>query len=74
MWNPWDNKLYNCAAIIQKGQIHRLIPKTHIPSYGEFYETRWFASGKDRHSSGRAKTFTPCAAASFIRAMICSAL
>ena len=45
--NPWDNKLYNCAAIIQKGQIHRLIPKTHIPSYGEFYETRWFASGKD---------------------------
>ncbi len=47
VWNPWDNKLYNCAAIIQKGQIHRLIPKTHIPSYGEFYETRWFASGKD---------------------------
>ena len=45
--NPWDNKLYNCAAIIQKGQIHRLIPKTHIPSYGEFYEARWFASGKD---------------------------
>ncbi len=45
--NRWDNKLYNCAAVIQKGEIHRLIPKTHIPNYGEFYEARWFASGKD---------------------------
>jgi len=45
--NRWDNKLYNCAAVIQKGEILRLIPKTHIPNYGEFYEGRWFASGKD---------------------------
>ena len=45
--NPWDNKLYNCAAVIQKGEILALIPKTHIPNYGEFYEARWFATGKD---------------------------
>ena len=45
--NPWDGKLYNCAAVIQKGEILRLIPKTWIPNYGEFYEQRWFASGKD---------------------------
>ena len=44
--NKWDNKLYNCAAVIQKGEILRLIPKTYIPNYGEFYEARWFASGK----------------------------
>ena len=44
--NKWDNKLYNCAAVIQRGEILRLIPKTYIPSYGEFYEQRWFASGK----------------------------
>ena len=45
--NPWDNKLYNCAAVIQTGEILALIPKTHIPNYGEFYEARWFATGKD---------------------------
>ncbi len=44
--NRWDNKLYNCAVVIQKGKILRLIPKTYLPNYGEFYEQRWFASGK----------------------------
>ena len=44
--NRWDNKLYNCAAVIQKGSILGLVPKTYIPNYGEFYEQRWFASGK----------------------------
>ncbi len=45
--NKWDNKLYNCAVIIQKGEILGLIPKTYIPNYGEFYEGRWFSPGKD---------------------------
>ena len=45
MWDKWDNKLYNCAAIIQKGEILGLIPKVYLPNYGEFYEQRWFASG-----------------------------
>jgi len=40
-----DNKLYNCAAVIQRGKILGLVPKTYIPNYGEFYEARWFASG-----------------------------
>ncbi len=38
-----DNKLYNCAVIIQKGQILGVVPKTNLPNYGEFYEKRWFA-------------------------------
>ena len=41
----WDNKLYNCAVVIQKGEILGLVPKSYIPNYGEFYEARWFASG-----------------------------
>ena len=45
VWNKWDNKLYNCAAVIQNGEILGLTPKTHLPNYGEFYEQRWFASG-----------------------------
>ena len=38
-----ENKLYNCAAIIQKGEILGVVPKTHLPNYGEFYEKRWFS-------------------------------
>ena len=38
-----QNKLYNCAVIIQKGVILGIVPKTHLPNYGEFYEKRWFA-------------------------------
>ncbi|WP_295633672.1 NAD(+) synthase [uncultured Intestinimonas sp.] len=41
----FENKLYNCAAVIQKGVILGLVPKTHLPNYGEFYEARWFAPG-----------------------------
>ncbi len=43
----YKNKLYNCAAVIQKGEILGLVPKTYIPNYGEFYEARWFASGRE---------------------------
>ncbi len=45
--DKWDGKLYNCAALIQQGEILGLVPKVHLPNYGEFYEKRWFASGKD---------------------------
>ena len=38
-----NNSLYNCAAILQKGEILGLVPKTHLPNYGEFYEKRQFA-------------------------------
>ena len=31
----WDNKLYNCAAVIQSGEILGLVPKTYLPNYGE---------------------------------------
>ena len=40
-----ENKLYNCAVVIQRGDILGLIPKTHIPNYGEFNEQRWFVCG-----------------------------
>lgn len=38
------NILLNCAAVIQKGELLALIPKTYLPNYSEFYEKRWFAS------------------------------
>ena len=39
--------LLNCAAVIQKGRLLALIPKTYLPNYSEFYEKRWFASSQD---------------------------
>ena len=39
--------LLNCAAVIQKGDLLSLIPKTYLPNYSEFYEKRWFASAQD---------------------------
>ena len=40
-------RLYNCAAIIQKGVILGLVPKVHLPNYGEFYEKRQFTPGPE---------------------------
>ena len=44
--NKWTGKLYNCAAILFRGELWGLVPKLHLPNYGEFYEQRWFASGE----------------------------
>ncbi len=38
-----NGKLYNCAAVIQDGEVRAFVPKTHLPNYNEFYETRHFA-------------------------------
>ena len=38
----FENKTYNCAAVIHRGEILALVPKTYLPNYGEFYEKRWF--------------------------------
>jgi NAD+ synthase (glutamine-hydrolysing) len=38
--------LYNCAALMYRGHILALVPKSYIPNYGEFYERRQFAPAK----------------------------
>jgi NAD+ synthase (glutamine-hydrolysing) len=45
-----DNRLFNCAVVFHKGKILGVVPKTHIPNYGEFYEYRWFAPSSKRIS------------------------
>ncbi len=42
----WGDRLYNCAAVLCRGEILGVVPKQHIPNYAEFYEGRWFASGE----------------------------
>ncbi|SFG52456.1 NAD+ synthase (glutamine-hydrolysing) [Lachnospiraceae bacterium C7] len=42
-----NGKLYNMAAAISRGDLLALIPKVYLPTYNEFYEGRYFASGKN---------------------------
>ena len=44
---PYHGALLNCAAVVQRGKILGLVPKTFLPNYKEFYEKRWFQSGAD---------------------------
>ncbi|MFI3114880.1 MAG: NAD(+) synthase [Clostridia bacterium] len=38
--------LYNCCAVLLKGEVLGFVPKQHIPNYSEFYEARHFSRGK----------------------------
>jgi NAD+ synthase (glutamine-hydrolysing) len=40
------NQLFNTAVVIQGGHVLGVVPKTHLPNNNEFYEKRWFASGR----------------------------
>ncbi len=48
-------KLYNCAAVLCRGRLLGLVPKTYLPNYGEFYEKRQFTPG-----STEVETLTIC--------------
>jgi len=41
------DRLYNCAAVLQNGNILGLIPKSYLPNKKEFYEKRQFITGRD---------------------------
>ncbi len=51
----WNGRLYNCAAALYNGKVLALIPKTHIPNYGEFYEARYFTPAPP--TMGQARGF-----------------
>ncbi|KRA32426.1 MULTISPECIES: NAD(+) synthase [unclassified Nocardioides] len=42
------NRLFNCGVVIHRGSILGVAPKSFLPTYREFYEARWFASGEDQ--------------------------
>ena len=39
-------RLFNVAAVLSRGRALGVVPKTHLPNTGEFYEQRWFASAR----------------------------
>ncbi|MGI6728616.1 MAG: NAD(+) synthase [Anaerovoracaceae bacterium] len=40
-----ENRFYNCAAILQRGQIKGIVPGMFSPSYRDSNQARWFAPG-----------------------------
>jgi NAD+ synthase (glutamine-hydrolysing) len=46
-WQTRDGRLLNAAVVLAGGRVRGVVPKTHQPNYGEFYERRWFVSGAD---------------------------
>ena len=40
-----DGRLYNCAALVCRGRLVGVVPKTYLPNYREFYEARQFTPG-----------------------------
>ncbi|MBQ3633237.1 MAG: NAD(+) synthase [Paludibacteraceae bacterium] len=41
-----DNDLFNCAFVMTDGEVIGVVPKVNLPNTGEFYEKRWFTSGR----------------------------
>ncbi|HVC13188.1 MAG TPA: nitrilase-related carbon-nitrogen hydrolase, partial [Burkholderiales bacterium] len=41
-----DGLLYNCAALLCRGRLLGVVPKTYLPNYREFYELRQFTPGE----------------------------
>jgi NAD+ synthase (glutamine-hydrolysing) len=38
-----NHMLFNCAAVVAGGRVLGVVPKSFLPNYGEFYESRQFA-------------------------------
>lgn len=38
----YENKIYNCAAVVKGGELLGVVAKSNLPTYGEFYEGRYF--------------------------------
>ncbi len=42
------SRVFNCAVVVHRGAILGVAPKAYLPTYREFYEARYFASGDDQ--------------------------
>ena len=51
-----DNNLFNCAFVMTDGEVLGVVPKINLPNTGEFYEKRWFTSGRAWQRSADAET------------------
>ncbi len=42
-----EGSLFNCAIVLKENNILGVVPKQFLPNYSEFYEKRYFKSGKN---------------------------
>ena len=42
-----EQRLFNCAVVLQRGRLLGVVPKTYLPNYGEFYEARQFSAAEE---------------------------
>ena len=47
------HRIYNTAVVIHRGAVLGVAPKSYLPTYREFYESRQMAAGDDMHGSIR---------------------
>ena len=53
-----NGMLYNMAAVVSRGEVLAMVPKTFLPNYNEFYEARHFASGENLSTYVTLKNWT----------------
>ncbi len=46
-----DDRMFNCALVLQRGRVLGAVPKSYLPNYREFYEKRHFAPAAQVTSS-----------------------
>src|SRR5262245_29580006 len=46
-----DDQVYNCAAVVHRGEILGVIPKSYLPTYKEYYDARFFAPASTAYST-----------------------
>lgn len=46
-----DGRLFNGAFVISEGKLLGFSPKIFLPNMGEFYERRWFVTGRTLHEN-----------------------
>ncbi len=46
-------RVYNCAVVVHRGTVLGVAPKSYLPTYREFYESRQIAAGADATGSIR---------------------
>lgn len=46
-----DDQVFNCAAVVHRGEILGIVPKSYLPTYKEFYDGRFFAPAATAYSS-----------------------
>jgi NAD+ synthase (glutamine-hydrolysing) len=45
-----DDRVFNCAAVVNRGRVLGIVPKTYLPNYKEFYDARYFAAANQARS------------------------